>query len=111
MSSNIFAYNKLIPGKDYSLRDIRVYRELIKNSKTGDEKKLSGAGFEFQGSLQIEENKETKIKKYFSTIRNCGKVELQPLDENSMKKARAGSSITLRFTESRTCLVSDWKIN
>jgi len=111
LSSNTFAYNKLLPGKTYSLHDVQIYRSLIKNAKNGNEKQLSGSGFEFQGYLQIEENKETKIKKYFTTIRDCGKVELQPLDDATMKKARSGAAITLKFKESRTCIVSDWKFN
>jgi hypothetical protein len=111
ISQPLFAYNKLIPGKNYSVRYFQIYRELIKNAKEKDETKLKGAGFEFTGSVTIEENKETKLKKYFTFIRNCGKVELPSLDEKEMKKVHNGTAITLLFKESRTCIVSDWKVN
>lgn len=111
ISQPLFAYNKLIPGKNYSVRDVQVYKELIKNARTKDEIKLKGTGFEFTGSVTIEENKETKLKKYFTFIRDCGKVELPVLEEKEMKKVHNGTSITLLFKESRTCIVSDWKVN
>lgn len=108
--------NQVLAQSSLNSREIRLYKELL-NKKYQNQQDLKGVGLEFVGSLQIEEtssqkdNQKIKEKKFFTYIRNCGKVSLPELDEKQMKNARQGSSLTIRFKESRSCIVNEWKLN
>lgn len=121
-------YNQKVPGKNYTLREYLYQRSLIKtlkdqNKKINNEDELQGFGFEFHSNLIIEEEEQetpslnpkisspikVKVKKYKAFVRNCGKIDLP---DNSIEKSKlkSGVRIVIRFTESRSCKVSDWKL-
>lgn len=97
-----------MPGKDYTYRDRLIQRQLIQDLRNKNKPApLEGNGMEFQGNVEITENKETKEKEYLVYIRNCGKVKLNKKSEEEMKALKSGSKVQLIFGES--CSVQDWK--
>lgn len=100
-----------VPGKDYTYRELYYQRQIIQDMRNKNKPaELKGLGEEFQGNVEITENKETKEKEYKVYVRNCGKVKLTNKSESEMKTLKNGSRVILKFNGSWECEVSDWRL-
>ena len=107
--------NRLVPGKDYTYRELllqRAYTKQLLNSNK--EKELDGSGVEYNGNLKIikEKNKEGKEeKKYYVFRRGCGDIEIKEKEnEKKLEKLSNGVRIKFRLSGSRSCDIKGWKV-
>ena len=118
LSGTALAQNRFsdrVPGRDYTVREFLLQRALInKLNKTANPPELNGKGMTFYGTVKIrkeqvkqEDGSTKEEKKYKVFIRNCGDIELNKKDEDSMKKLKNGTRVKLNLAGS-SCKVTDW---
>lgn len=100
-----------VPGKDYTYRDRIIQRQILQDMRNRNKPApLNGLGEEFQGNVEIIENRQTMEKDYMVFVRNCGKVKLNKKSAEEMRQVSQGTRVVLRFGESWKCEVTDWRV-